>query len=84
MYIFKENIIMGIAGILFGIAAGFFMTRFIVSTIEIDMLMFGRKIELSSFLFAAFLTLIFAVMVNVAMSGRIKNISMVESLKAIE
>jgi putative ABC transport system permease protein len=84
MYIFKENIILGFAGILLGIIGGYYMTKYIVSTIEIEMLMFGRKTEISSYLYAALLTLIFTVFVNLVMSFRMKNISMVESLKAIE
>jgi putative ABC transport system permease protein len=84
MYIFKENIILGFAGIILGIIGGYYMTKYIVSTIEIEMLMFGRKTEISSYLYAALLTLIFTVFVNLVMSFRMKNISMVESLKAIE
>lgn len=84
MYIFKENLILGVAGILFGLAGGYYMTKYIVSTIEIEMLMFGRKTEFTSYLYAALLTLIFTVLVNIFMSRRMKNISMVESLKAIE
>lgn len=84
MYIFKENLILSAAGILFGIIGGYYMTKYIVSTIEIEMLMFGRKTELSSYLYAALLTMIFTIFVNIVMSRRMKNISMVESLKAIE
>jgi putative ABC transport system permease protein len=84
MYIFKENIILGMGGILFGIVGGHFLTKFIVSTIEIEMLMFGRKIDISSYVYAALLSLIFILFVNIVLSGRMKNISMVESLKAIE
>ncbi len=84
MYIFKENFILGVAGIIFGIAGGYTMTKYIISTIEIEMLLFGRKTELSSYVYAAVLTLLFTVLVNIFMSKRMKNISMVESLKAIE
>ena len=46
--------------------------------------MFGRDIFPQSFLFAAGLTLLFSLLVNLAMSFKIRRVNMVESLKSVE
>lgn len=83
-YVYRENIILSIIGILVGLVLGIFLSYFIVSTVEMDIVMFGRKIKAISFLYAAAFTLIFTLLVNFVMYKRINNISMVESLKSIE
>ena len=46
--------------------------------------MFGRNIDLSSFVYAFLLTLLFSLLVNGAMYFKLKKIDMVESLKSVE
>ncbi|MCF0120449.1 MAG: ABC transporter permease, partial [Oscillospiraceae bacterium] len=84
MYIFKENIIMGIIGIIFGGVIGYFLANYMVKTVEVDVVMFYRHIDWTSFLYAAILTLGFILLVNLVMTRKLRKISMVESLKAIE
>lgn len=84
MYIFRENVIMGIAGIIVGSVAGYFLAQYMITTLEVDIVMFYRQIDTTSYLFAALLTAFYIGFANVVMSGRIKRISMVESLKAVE
>ena len=55
-----------------------------ILTIEVDEVMFGRNIEISSYIIAAILTAVFSLLVNIVMSRKMKKISMVESLKSIE
>jgi putative ABC transport system permease protein len=83
MYIFRENLLMGIAGILIGSVAGYFLAKFMIATIEVDFVMFYKKIDITSFLFAALLTAFYIGFVNLVMTRRIKNISMVESLRRL-
>lgn len=83
-YVYRENIVLSIIGIVLGLVIGIFLSNYIVSTIEMDMVMFGRNIKLLSFIYAAALTLVFTLLVNVAMYRKINNISMVESLKSVE
>jgi putative ABC transport system permease protein len=47
-------------------------------------MMFGRNIDLTSFLISALLTIIFAVLVNLVMYYKLKKIHMVESLKSVD
>ena len=71
-------------GIAAGLGLGVLLTGFIVRTVEIDNVMFGRDIYLTSYLYAAAFTLLFSLMVNAVMSFKIKAINMVESLKSVE
>ena len=57
--------------------------RFIIVTVEIESVMFGRNIDLSSFVYGFLLTLLFSLMVNGAMYFKLKKIDMVESLKSV-
>ena len=84
MYIIRENIVLTIIGIVCGIIAGTFLAKFMILTIEVDEVMFGRNIEISSYIIAAILTAVFSLLVNIVMSRKMKKISMVESLKSIE
>ena len=67
-----------------GLLLGTGLTRFVVTTAEIDSIMFGRNIYPFSFLMAALLTFLFSFLVNWAMHYRLKKISMVESMKSVD
>ena len=83
-FIYIENIILTILGIGAGLWLGVLLTNFIIRTVEVDNVMFGRDIFPQSFLFAAGLTLLFSLLVNLAMSFKIRRVNMVESLKSVE
>lgn len=83
-YIFKENnLLAGIGGIV-GIPLGIALHRYIMKTVEMDYLMFGRNIEWVSFFYAFVLTILFSMIVNFMMTKRLNDIRMVESLKSVE
>ena len=71
-------------GALFGLAGGVVLHRFVILTVEVDAVMFGRDIEPLSFACALALTFVFSLMVNLVMGRKLKHISMVESMKAPE
>ncbi len=83
-FIYKENIILTLLGIAVGLVMGLFLTGFIVKTVEVDNIMFGRDIYATSYIFAAMLTFVFSILVNAAMNFKIKSVNMVESLKSYE
>ena len=83
-YVYRENIVLSVIGIAVGLVMGIFLSNYIVSTIEMDIVMFGRSIHGISFIYAAAFTLVFTLLVNVSMYGKLNNISMVESLKSVE
>ncbi len=83
-YIFRENIILSIMGGIVGLGLGYALCMFVITTAEIDEVMFGRSIHAPSYLWAFLITLAFSLIVNFIMTGVLKKISMVESLKSVE
>lgn len=83
-YVFREIALLAVSGALFGLVLGTYLEGFVVQTAEIDLVMFGRSIHMPSYWFAFGLTLVFSLLVYVAMRSKLKNIDMVESLKSVE
>ncbi len=83
-YVYRENVLLTFLGILAGVVMGFFLHRFVILTVEVDMLMFGRQIETMSYVYSILLTILFAVFVNFGMFFKLRKIDMVESLKSAE
>ncbi len=83
-YIYRENIVCTILGILAGILLGLVLHQFIILTVEVDMVMFSRVIEPLSYLYSAILTAVFSMVVNLTMYFKLKKIDMVLSLKSVE
>ena len=83
-YLLRENVILTLMGILLGYVFGFLLTRFVVATAEVDILMFGRQIRLISYLLSGFITFFFTACVNIIMHFSLKRIHMLESLKSVE
>jgi putative ABC transport system permease protein len=83
-YIFRENIVLTLFGIVAGVGIGIVLHRFVILTAEIDMLMFGRQISLKSYAYSIGLTLLFSFCVNGFMHFKMKKIDMIESLKSVE
>lgn len=83
-YIYRENIILTIIGTITGLGIGKLLHQFIMVTVEIESMMFGRIIESSSYLIAAVLTIALGLIVNLAMYYKLKNVEMVESLKSVD
>ena len=84
MYVYRENIVLTVLGAVFGIVLGKFLHGFIIVTVEIESVMFGRNIDLSSFIYGFLLTILFSLLVNGVMYFKLKKINMVESLKSVE
>lgn len=83
-YIYRENIISAIVGIIFGWILGIFLHQFVVKTAEVDIVMFDRTLKASAYVFSALLTMFFTVLVNVILHFKLKKIDMVSSLKSVE
>ena len=83
-YVYRENIVLTFFGVLFGMILGKILHRFIIVTVEIESVMFGRNIDVSSFVYSFLLTVLFFCLVNGVMYFKLKKINMVESLKSVE
>ena len=84
MFIYRENIIISIFGILGGLALGIPIHAFVIRSAEIESMMFVRQLAWSNYAFAAAITVIFAIGINAMMHKKIKEINMVEALKSVE
>lgn len=83
-YVYRENILLTLIGTVAGVLLGSLLHRYVITTVEIDSVMFTRIIENISFVYSALLTFGFSVFVNVVMYFKLKKIDMVESLKSVE
>lgn len=83
-YIYRETSMLTLIGTVCGLVFGIALHTFVIRTAEVDMVMFGRSIYPMSFVWSALLTIAFSLLVNLVMYRKLKNISMVESMKAPE
>ena len=83
-YIYRETSVLTLIGTVCGLLFGIALHTFVIRTAEVDMVMFGRSIYPMSFVWSALLTIVFSLLVNLVMYRKLKNISMVESMKAPE
>ena len=83
-YIYRENVILTVFGVAMGMVMGKFLHQWLILTVEIDLLMFGRTVAPTSYLWAVLLTTVFSLMVNLAAHRKLKKLDMVESLKTVE
>lgn len=83
-YVFRENIVLTIVGIIVGYIAGNVLHTIVINTVEVDLVMFGRNIYFSSYLFSTGITLFFSIIINGIMHWKLKKIDMATSLKSVE
>lgn len=83
-YVYRENMILTLIGAVLGVGLGKVLHRFIIETVEVDSAMFGRNINMPSFLYSLLFTVAFSMVINGIMYFKLKKIDMVESLKSIE
>ena len=83
-YIFREIALLAILGAAIGLALGLYLEGFVVTTAEVDQVMFGRSIHPPSFVIAYVLTLVFSAISMALMLPKLAKVNMVESLKSNE
>lgn len=82
MYVYRENIILTLMGIILGCFFGTIVHSYVLSTVEVDMLMFSPTVHWISYLYSALITLLFTLLVMVIMHRKLKKVDMIEALKA--
>lgn len=83
-YVFCEVAVLVLVGALAGLGLGTWLEGFVITTVEVDVVMFGRTIHAASYLWAFLLAGLFAAVVMLAMRPRLAAIDMVESLKSVD
>ena len=84
MYIFRENLILTVMGILLGCFMGDWLHSYILNTAETDSLMFSPGIHPLSYVYSALLTLAFSLLVMWLMHRKLKRINMLDALKSVD
>ena len=83
-YIYRENNVAVLLGIIAGLIGGIFLEKFVVTVAEVDVVMFISDMAWWCYVVSALITALFAVIVTIVVHFTLKKIDMVESLKAIE
>lgn len=83
-YIYRENVILTFIGAFLGLGLGKILHQFIMVTVEVENMMFGRLINPTSYVIAFVLTVVMGIIVNIVMNKKLKNVEMVESLKSVD
>ena len=81
-YIFRETNLLSFFGAVLGLGFGIWLHAYVVKTVEVDALMFGRVISPMSYVYSLVITMIFTLFVNLIMRSSIRKVDMVESMKA--
>lgn len=83
-YVFRENIILSMMGIVVGLPLGVILHTFVLMQIRIDMVSFKDVIAPVSFLLTVVMVVLFTIITDLVMRKKIAKIDMAESLKSIE
>ncbi len=83
-YVFRENILLTLLGGALGLLLGRFLHSFVMSQIQVDLISFDVYIRPVSYGYSILLTLVFTILVNLFMGGKLEKISMTESLKSVD
>lgn len=83
-YIYRETIVTVIFGILIGLLITPFLHDYIIDLMESDNMIFTKNIYPLSYLGAALLTFLFALLMQLVTYLKLKKIDMIESLKSVE
>ena len=84
MYLLKEQMIIVVMGIIFGITIGIFYSLMLVDTLEVNIVQFNKDLLFRNFIICICLMLAFTTIVGQLIHFRLRKIKMVESLKSVE
>ena len=83
-YIFKENMVLTVAGSIFGMGLGYLLLVFVMTQVKIDMVWFKAMVLPASYVYSVALTIVSAMAVNFIFYFKLQNINMAEALKSVE
>ena len=83
-YVFRENVMLSLMGIVVGLPLGVLLHTFVMNQIQVDMVSFKYVIAPVSYVLTVLLVLLFTIITDIIMRRKIAHIDMAESLKSIE
>ena len=84
MYVFKENLVLSLLGVLVGIPLGKLLLQFVISQIKIELIWLKPLLTTPSLLASVLLTILAAIVVNCLFYSTLDRINMAEALKSVE
>lgn len=83
-YVFRENLILTAFGAVAGLFLGKLFHAFVMSQVQVDQVSFNVRVLPRSYIYSVILTFVFAVVINLFMTGKLDRVSMTESLKSVD
>lgn len=83
-YVFRENIILTIFGIILGLFGGGWLHAFVMSQINFDKLYFATKISTVSYLLTFSLIMMFTLLISRVIRYKVNKIEILDALKTVE
>ncbi len=80
----RENIVLMVIGVIFGIVAGYFLSIIVIQTCEVENLNFIKNVTLENILLSTVSTIIFTLLFSLIINKYVKKINLTESLKSNE
>lgn len=84
LYVNKETIILSMLGIVFGLPAGYALSKSLTYVLNMPSIHFAVVIQPISYVWTILLTLAFTLIVNLLTNQTLNKIDMIESLKSVE
>ncbi|MCQ2433432.1 MAG: ABC transporter permease, partial [Clostridia bacterium] len=81
-YIFRETNLLSFIGAFVGLFVGIWLHSYVVRTVEVEQVMFGRTIAPLSYVYAMLISIVFTLIVNRIMRRQVRSVDMVEAMKA--
>ncbi len=83
-YVFKENIMLTVMGVVVGLPLGRWFLDFVMMNIKIDMVWFKTRATAPSYIYSVLLTILCALVVDFIFHHKLQKINMAEALKSVE
>lgn len=83
-YILRENVILTVISLIFGVGFGYFLHQFVILQAELDAIMFNRELLPASVLVAIVMTFVLSLTINVLMARKANHVNMSEALKTFD
>ena len=83
-YVFKENLLLSFMGMILGLGGGWFLLKFVMDQIKVDMVWFTPMLEIGSILLGMAMTMLAACIVDFLLYFKLEKINMAEALKSVE
>lgn len=83
-YIYRETMITVILGIILGLIITPPLHDVVMTLLEVDHIVFLRKINIQSYIYSSILTLSFSIIMQIITYYKLKKVNMIESLKSVE